>query len=368
MYKNFFFLVYFKKYDSNENKEVEFKIPKEDFPQCMHTINENDNIIKIFKFFCTDDTFNSEFYFGNNFYKLTINNLKNRAFIFDINLQKVGYVKTTNVEQTDIELSMKIKYFLEALGKQEENKKDILLFDSINLFNEKPSLDLLFYIFSFVYNKLELCSNLFVKFNANKNKLLQKENNDFDSIYQCLEDFISEKSGKNLFDMIDFYGFIFGYSLKFYFDKFIEKFNELYKNDKNNIFEVMSKYKLFFNEEFRPDKIFLNEYIIFCSSKDFKSFKESGLYYLNNVNIFLDIVDNNKEIIIQIKDFSPLEVPKIKKGEKINFDLILLKIEEIISFSINKNILLIYFDKYFFENIANKLFKISRDNIKKFRL
>ena len=140
-------------------------------------------------------------------------------------------------------------------------------------------------------------------------------------------------------------------------------FDELYKSDKDILFEILLKYKLYFKKQINLNKEFLNEIIKFSTKKDFKKFKEDGLFYLKDINTFIEITENNKDDIIKIKGFRPIEIPKVKDNEKIDFGIVNPKIEEIITFSKEKKLLLINFKTEFWDCIANQFSGKSRDNI-----
>lgn len=52
----------------------------------------------------------------------------------------------------------------------------------------------------------------------------------------------------------------------------------------------MFKYKLFFTKQIDITKDILNEIIKYTTTKDFKSFKEDVLFYLNEFNTFLEML------------------------------------------------------------------------------
>jgi len=62
-----------------------------------------------------------------------------------------------------------------------------------------------------------------------------------------------------------------------------------------------------------------------------KNFKYDALFYLKDINIFLEIMENNEDDI-EIKYFEPIEVLKIEDDEDIKFGITKQKIEEITNF------------------------------------
>ena len=146
-------------------------------------------------------------------------------------------------------------------------------------------------------------------------------------------------------------------------EKYKELFDDFYKKDKNILFEVLLKYKLYLKKQIDLSKDILNEIIKFSTGKDFKIFKEDAIFYLKNINTFIEIIESNKNEIIKIKDFMPIEIPKIGNNEEIDFGLINPKIENIIKFSIEKKLLLIYLKEDFWDSLSKKCSRINRDNI-----
>ena len=107
----------------------------------------------------------------------------------------------------------------------------------------------------------------------------------------------------------------------------------------------------------------MNGIIEYATEKDFKTFKEDALFYLKDINAFLDILENNKDKIIKIKGFEPIEIPDIKYDEEINFGIINPKIDSLISFSKEQKKLVIYLKGKFWEGLVNKCRGISKENI-----
>ena len=369
-----FFLIYLKKPNLEGNDEVKFTSPKENPPKCIKAKEEDNNIIKVFRFdsqLINDNKVIFEFSFDENKYKITLENLKGKTFIFDTILQqqKSGFFSGEQKIEQKIGVSEKMNYFIEALdGKKENDKLDILYSDSINLCSKRPNFHFLINIFIHVYNS-NLCANLLDAFNKNIDKPGQKDNIDkdillkykfdFEQICENPEDIVSKCSLKK----IDFYGLILCYLNNCRFDKYNEMYEKLYKDDKEILFDIMFKYKLYFKKQIELTENLLNEIIKFAITKGFKIFKEDGLYYLKDINTFIEIIENNKEEIIKLKDFIPVEISKVGENEKIDFEKIYSKIEEIINFSKEKKIVLIHFKPLFWESLSKKISGISRENI-----
>ena len=97
----------------------------------------------------------------------------------------------------------------------------------------------------------------------------------------------------------------------------------------------MLTYKLFFKKQNDISKDILKEFIKYATKKDFITFKNDALFYLKDINTMLEIIDNNKDDIIEIKKFEPIELT-IKDDEEIKFEILNPKIESIIDFSKEK--------------------------------
>ena len=148
-------------------------------------------------------------------------------------------------------------------------------------------------------------------------------------------------------------------------EKYRELFDTLSKNEENKtiLFDVMLKYKLFFKKQIDISKDLLNEIIKYATKKDFITFKEDALFYLKDINAFPETMDNNKDDIINMEGFDPIEIPEIKDGKEIKFGIINPKIKSITNFSKDKKKILIILKGKFWENLAKKCSEISKVNI-----
>ena len=94
--KEYFFLLDLKKPTSEEaNDKVEFTNLKEKdaLPKCIKTNEENDKIVKVFQFnnnITKDNKVSFEFYFDGKKYKVNIENMTDKTFIFDVFLKMQG--------------------------------------------------------------------------------------------------------------------------------------------------------------------------------------------------------------------------------------------------------------------------------------
>jgi hypothetical protein len=360
--KEYFFLLDLKKPNSEDsNDKIEFinKEDKDNVPKCFQTKEENDKIIKIFKFsskLIKDNKASFEFDFDGKKYKLSLEKINDKTFLFDSTLE-MSYKKL----ETKIDLPEIMNYFYDALNTKNENQKLTDLFnDSINLCNKRPNFNFLINIFVKVYNK-EFCSKLLDVFNNKIERFVEKidkenlrsYNSDLEQIYENREEIISKFSLNKTY----FYGLILCYFNNCDNEKYRELFDILSKSDESKkiLFDIMLKYKLFFKKQIDISKDLLNEIIKFTTKKDFKTFKEDALFYLKDINTFLEIIENNKDDIIDMKGFDPIKIPEIKDDEIINFGIINSKIESITNFSNEKKKSINYFKWPILEKFGKKM-------------
>ena len=133
---------------------------------------------------------------------------KDKTFLFDDELFK-------KLDQAKIDVTEKMNYFDEALCVQKEDeKKNILYKDSIELWNKKPSFPFLVGIFVKIYNT-ELYSKLLDIFNKKVGKLVEGDNKEILLKYKIYSDKIVENSqdfiSKFNLNEVDFYGLIIFY-------------------------------------------------------------------------------------------------------------------------------------------------------------
>ena len=175
------------------------------------------------------------------------------------------------------------------------------------------------------------------------------------------DDFISSYK----LNKIDFYGLVLCYLNNYINEKYSKIFNELYKSDKNTLFEILLKYKLYFKKKLILDLSLLEEIIQFAASKNnFTEFKNNALYYLKDIDTLLSTIEKNKEKIIKIKEFEPIEVGKIENSQKIDFEETVKKLDKIFQFLEENKIVLCYLKCDFWESLAKRCAEVNMDNIK----
>ena len=120
---------------------------------------------KVFKFIGkTDNKYSLEFEIVKDYYIITFE-VKENSFIYDVELKKgnkiLKNITKENIDQKIIDYHKKLDIFLEALKKNnEENKKEILYKDTIDLFEQKKGFSFLISLFVQIYKNKELYSNL----------------------------------------------------------------------------------------------------------------------------------------------------------------------------------------------------------------
>ena len=378
--KSYYFLVNLSLPQEKEgNTDVKFN-DTNNAPKCILTKKIEskeikDNIIKIFKYIGElKDSSSFEFSYDNKNFKIIFDSIKDKTFIFDVILLEKKdiflFIKSSsNIDQNKLGYHDKMNYFIESLNKiNEDDKLNILYSDSIKIYSKKLDFHFLIHIFINIYNN-ELCSNLLSEFNKNIDKPQQKDNilKDnlenyryyFDEIYKNIENIFDSNSP----NITDFYGLILCYLNNFYIEKYNELFNDLYKKNKNILFNALLKYKSYIKNQNELKIEFIDEIVKFATNKNYKEFKENGLFYLKSIEIFLDIIEKYKEKIINIENFEPIELAAIDQQENIDLEKIIKKTDDILDFSNEKKILLINFKSSFWENMAKKCSIVSRQNI-----
>ena len=119
------------------------------------------------------------------------------------------------------------------------------------------------------------------------------------------------------------------------FNIFSELFDKLYLKSKEILFEILLQYKEHFKNSIKKDDSFYNEFIEYATNKDFKLFNGRALFYLNEIYMFLKIIQKNKEKIMLMKIFRPIQIKAINFGKKNNKKIFEL-IENIIAYSNEK--------------------------------
>ena len=372
--KEYYFIIYLDHIKEDEkNGEIKFNY-EVNKPECIFKkiIDEDkekiEKMIQVYKFFGNEKNKSFEFCLAGKKYKITFEN-KAKTFIFDTIIQQKNGNTYYKINQ-NIGFHEKMNYFKNSLETKKETKQfENLYEDAIKFYSKKLNFEFLINIFFDVYNNTKLCSILLEAFSKSIDKLVQKElineNSEkyifrIDEICKDTKKLISISSSLK---EVDFYGLVLSILNNWFFEKFNEKLNELYQIKKDILFEVLLKYKLLFKKNINLDNDKLNELIKYTINKDYKEFKENALFYLKNIRIFIDIIEANKNEIIKIKNFEPIETIEVGYNEKLDIGEIIKKIDIILNFSKENNKLLIYFKPSFWEISIKSCSDLNYNNI-----
>ena len=369
-----FFVLYLPK-GKGQNDKLDF-IKLENPPECILTDKikdkEKEVFIKVFKYFYKKKKIELEFQFEDSYYFLSLS-INKETFLFDLILQKSEnifiLISTKSKIEQKLQLPEKMNYFIRALKKTKETDKlDILYNDSIEQYSKRPNFIVLIKIFVHIYNT-NLCPKLLNVFSKNVDNIQQKDNfsnislnefkDTFNEIFDNSKDLISNLS----LNPTDFYGLILCYLNVYNNEIFCRKFETLFQEDKNALYEVMLKYKSYFKKEINLSIDLLNEFIKFSTTKKYQEFIDNCSFYLGDVNIFFDIIERNKEDIISIEGFIPIEVKNFKNENIKDIKKIIQKIENIIQFSKNKKKLLLEITSFFWDKLKNFYSTPNKQNI-----
>ena len=382
----------FKKEEFDKNKELNFGNGLH--PECIYTkeISLEDGSIKYIYIFKLGIKIEKKSNVKINFindkgdYEVSFE-VKNASFIYELNLylnKKKSIYSSKTVIQDSLKYHEKVKYFIGALtiNKEKESLSDLYK-DTINLYSKKPNFEFLINLFIILYENKSYCPLLMGEFkkmnefnqnNANKNNKLNEIRNtdrndslnEFDNTFQNIIKNADRLIKTNSYQTINFYGIILCY-LNFYnFKSFSELFDNLYKNSKNDLFEILLIYKIHFKNWDYYDINFYIEFIDYSTRKCFLEFYERALFYLKDVLLYLKVIEKNKEKIISIADFKPIALKDIKfesNNTNNEFEQIINTIEIILNFSEEKQRLLIVFTNLFWDMLLRKCNNPNEDNI-----
>lgn len=327
--------------DSEENKkDIYFDKksikPKCIFVQCIPT-KKKYNYKKVFKFESIhEERYKLEFYNKEDRYIISFN-AKDKTFIYDVTLEKgLNIIKyKTKISQTRMDYREKMDFFIKALVKNnEEDKKDKLFKDTIDLYSVKKGFNLLIPLFVEIYNKKDLCLSLLKNFELADDKS-QTDKEDYLSDYSSqINTILSEAPNiinDNEYNSIDFYGIILCYLNSYDEKNFSSLIKNLYEEQPNNLYNIMLKYSSHFSSPKELGFDFFNKFISFSlKQNDISKFK-IGLKYIKDIKVFINIIQNNLENIFDIYKNVDDENQMIKIDEYIDFKKSEKKEEEKIS-------------------------------------
>ena len=368
----YFLLLYPRK---QREKPDEFVFSEDNInPQIIYVDEQkNDNGIyfykKVFKFKGkTKQNYGFEFEIGKDSYS-TYFEVKENSFVYDVGVRMANKIPQ-NIAKKNIDKNIgchkKLDIFLEALKKHnEEDKIETLYKDTIDSFEKKKGFSFLISLFVQIYKNKELCPLLLDKF-----KEMNKEpnyyenmdrNRDLEQYIQIFRNISSDADNlinRNSYDFIQFYGILLCYSHNYDYDNFITILQKLFAEKCEALYEILLIYCSHFFNPIIQQFDFFTQFIGYCASK--KEFKDIKivLNYIRDIETFIAVINETKDKIVEsyAKDsFEPIklgcDLDLIKKEKNEEIDNIIKAIESIISYSKEKNVLLVYFTSTFWKRI-----------------
>ena len=310
-----------------------------------------------------------EFSISNENYLIEFDT-ENKSFIYTPSLTLGSFYGTKKpIVQTRLSNSEKLNIFFSAITTSSGNDKALsnLYIDSIKIYGKNPSFEFLINIFVKIYNNIELCVSLFKEFNKNlksnvevSNANLQKFKETFQDICDKSENIVKSNPEINT----NYYGLILCYLNNYDFQKFSELVKHLYAQDSTILFQILLTYKSYFKKDIKVEEKILDEFIKFTAGRTFNDLTVSGLIYLKNLKVFLRIIKNNMEKLINIENFKPLELNNLEnKMDQKDINEIIELVDNIIKYSKKNNKLLIFFIDKFWENLINICNSSTKENI-----
>ena len=359
-----------------------------------------------------ENKYNIKFIIGEYKYIISFNDGKN-TFIYLTELKARNIYRNDILgevmDQNSIPFHIKLNIFLEALEKNNENKKKTKLYeDTINLYSKEKKFNLLIYLFLNIYEKyINLCNKLiemFCKINKQENKDrevdLKKGLTTFKKIFSKSEDIIK----KNKYNPIYFYGILLCYLHYYDNDNFLEVLDKFSQRKMDILYNILIKYYSHFMYPLKQSQNFYNGFIKYVLKKkyNYKIFRRA-LNYIEDIETFLFVIIENKEEILKnydklkedpIKMNDSLKLSKYKKTntkiiikhekekktdrnsdnglehsdeEKIldKYDTLFYLIEKIIEFSEKERVVTIYMKSTFWKYLINEFIIPDLENIDK---
>ena len=334
MSKSFYFFVYYPRYEKEKENDVEFVEPKEkeQKPECIFSLEEFENGIfyykKIFKVTPKETKGKKStscyyvFEIGEEEYDISFK--KNSTFIFDVHLKvgKAAIPIRREISQTIIKYIDKLNYFIEALKENgEEEKTDELYKDAISLNSSLKQFSFMISLFLKIYQKKDMCSELINNFKEMNNDPKQSDKNIDRKAYlkdytSKFNDIISESDklvSDNKYDPIAFYGVMLCYLNYYDYKNFISLMNDLFEKKSEHLYEILLIYNKHLINPLNQNLEFFNKFISHSiKNKNFDTFKV-GLSYIKDIEIFLEIIEKNKESIFNTYIKAEPDAEKKKK-------------------------------------------------------
>lgn len=305
----------------------------------------------------------------------------NNHFIYELELYSVdNFLKIEKKITQTMNYPQKFNFFHKSIKKLEQQSLyDDLYNDTINLYSIYPKFDFLINIFVNIYQNKNICPKLleeFKKFNDKIKNNIKDKNFSFINFEQYLIEYntifgeISENIesiiSSNAYNPSYFYGLVLCYLNNYDYEVFKKILDKLSNDSKSTLFEILMIYNHFFKNKIKFDNKILVEFVGFAAEQnkeDFRNFIDKGLFYLDNVNLYLSAINSNKEKIVQIKDFKAIMTPNFENFSNINLKSFQKDFNDILLFSENEKKLLIIFSNNFWEGLLKIYENASQENI-----
>ena len=351
----YFFISYTLSKKENPD-DIEFIVPdkKDEKPQCIYsnetTMDDNKYLYKkIFKANESlekrkkskkssekekkDNNYDYEFQIFDNRYGISLGK-KRGTFILDISLETWNkYLVDDNrekINQNIVDYGEKMNLFKEALVKnKEENKIEELYRDAIDLYSKNKSFALLVELFTNVYQNRNLCPRLFERFryisqesndkekNIDRKPYLEKYKPMFIEISSNADELIHE----NHCNIIDFYGIILCYLNCYDIEQFNTIMEKLSKKQPEYLYEMLLIYSVHFINPINLNDDFYHNFIQYCLSlKNLSCFK-AGLRCINDLEVFVNILEKEKEFFYENDDLKDENIIKVDDNFKLKTPL-----------------------------------------------
>ena len=290
--------------------------------------------------------------------------VKENTFVYDTELKKgnkwLDNIIKEDIDQKIIPLYNKLDIFLKALeNNNENNKKEKLYDEAIDLYKKKKKFSLLIFIFLKIYDhNKDLCSkllNIFYEINEKENTDKDKELDiyldTFLKIYSNADNIINKYGYKP----ITFYGILFCYLSYYDKENFSKNIKEFYEGNADILYEILIIYYSHFKNPLNQDSEFYNNFISYAIKTQTKLNKiERILNYIDDIETYLCVINKNKEDIFKkyndLKN-NPISLSSnlklIKKTKQKEINSIINSIKEIIKYSTDNKILIIYLKSEF---------------------
>ena len=295
----YFFISYPKTIE--ENFDTFNFINPENKPVCIYSEEAGDN-----EKYYYNKIFKVKFQLSGDKFWISLSG-KN-LFIYDASFEakKKNEELPTDIVQKTVEYSEKFEKFLKALESNKEREKiEDLYQDTIDLYSKQKDFVLLISLFIRIYQNKNLCLLLLENFRKNYSKPTNMDIKSYLKEYKSKFNYIMSEADQlinmNNYNIIDFYGIILCYFNIYDTDNFsiiVEKLSNIYPKE---LYEILLLYNAYLKNPIILQYNFFNKFIkyIFDHKKDFSDFL-IGLNYIKDLFIFTNIIQDNKDYIIDL--------------------------------------------------------------------